>query len=489
MIFNENQIYFPMLVTKEFGKIDKVDHQVLLWQRYDSLPQKTQEILTSEKIRQFIYGASQQYNLDNTKTEEFSRTVRQYFFGEIVDGQFARKIAELCNTSNEEGLEILNSIKNIHPESEVVTRRNPVTGQAYSASKPASAINFSSNVSAVSQKPVGGRLSSTTPSVSNIVQVPIKKALKLYPKLENLSLTESQIVSKPFLKPVKPTIKNWLTVYEELMGIGKKGAIDRGNFLFHSEAAKNLLTEDRQKLAQVLKSADENSNLKIDTINGEIIFSEITSGDSRMSNDKSGNIEKKDKNNFVSSQFNKNVVATNEYKKINQSQQLNSKKVYNQDLTQNKSQSGSNTSSKQFTATQKLNNQLSGNIFFQETKNLNKQNIQSLDKNFVQFGQKSDLHQEQLKTNSNLASFNNFEPKEFNNNLNNGAENFVNNQKSVNLNNFSNNLESGKFGSGMGSNSFNSNEQETISLNDLNSSNEESVQFTSRHVLPIEKNK
>jgi hypothetical protein len=236
--------YFPMLAGgSDFNNFQKLR----------SLPEAIRDILTSDKIVDFIYGASQRYQLNDQQIEEFSRTVRQYFFNEIVEGEFARKISELCKISNEEALKILHSIKNIRPvETE---KRNIVTDKIISSNN--SPISISSKNNSIQ---------------ANTVQMPVVKAMKLYPKLEKQIITSRPIIAKPFLKPIKPTLKNWLTVYEELMGAGKKSAIDRGNFLFHSEATKGLPVEERQKLAKIFNSVDENSNLTIEPIAGKIIF-------------------------------------------------------------------------------------------------------------------------------------------------------------------------------------------------------------------------
>ncbi len=470
--YKKEEKYYPMLVSINSERADKDNEFLNLWERFQSFPENKKSILGAGKLVDFIYGASQRYNLDDTKTEEFSRTVRQYFFNEIQDGQFARKIAELCNTSNESGLGMLSSIKNIQPEEEVVTKRNLVTGQTYSAPKPASTINFSSKSPSISQQ---SKLSSTTPQITSIVQIPIKKALKLYPKLESQTLTGSPIISKPFLKPVNPTIKNWLTIYEELMGVGKKGAIDRGNFLFHSEATKNLPTEERQKLAQVFKSADEDSNLKIDTIQGKIIFS-IASGEiNNSSKNFTKNIEtqKKADNNFVTNNFKKSV--NNPQKTFSSPQNFNSNQFSSQQPI--KPQLSSGGFSQQTTPVKKS---VSNNFSQQKKPNVNQKSSQSNFKNFTQ-------SRDNFTPNSQQSSMvNNFGGQSSKKDFQVKKNNFVNDQSVGSLNNFSNNLSNEKIG-GMGSGDFNVPKQDSSSLNDLNSSNEENISFTSRHVLPTEK--
>lgn len=490
----KNRSCYPMLATIIPNQRDKADAVVILWEKFKSFPQSKKDILNSEKMSDFIYGASQNYNLDDAKTEEFSRTVRQYFFNEIVDGQFARKIADLCKASNEEGLEILSSIKNIQPEREMVAKRNPVTGKIYSAPKPASTISFASKASVASKKAVKGGLSSSTAQASNIVQVPVKRALNLYPKLESQSLTESQIVSKPFLKPVKPTIKNWLTVYEELMGAGKKGAIDRGNFLFHSEAAKNLPTEDRQKLAQVLKSADEDSNLTIDTIKGEIIFPETSFNDSKQSSKKvpnSRNFQNGSSNNFGDNKF-KNTVSASQKNSQPQPQiksqaQPVSNKFSKQQTDQFNSQVASRPVSENFSGQSTFiqESALSGkDNLLQQRPVTNQQISQPISGNFSQKVSSNDSLQSQ-KQSSKLSD--GFESKINNNDFQAHTGNFANKQGNGGMNSVSGNLGNEKIG-GIGNDSPDLSQQEVVSLDDLKSSNEENVRFTSRHVLPAERN-
>ena len=464
--YKKEEKYYPMLVPINYGRTDKDDEFLNLWERFRSLQESKKNIVSSDKLVDFIYGASQRYNLDETKTEEFSRTVRQYFFNEIQDGQFARKIAELCNTSNEEGLEILNSIKNIQPEFETETKRNLITGQTYTASKQTPTVSRR-------QTTRSQMSSTTTPQVSNIVQIPVRKALKLYPKLESQTLTQNPIISKPFLKPVKPTIKNWLTIYEELMGAGKKGAIDRGNFLFHSEATKNLPTEERQKLAQVFKSADENLDLKIDTIKGEIIFSVVSdkkkysgknlsdssiekSFDKNKSSDKfdesifDGKFEKKLEDNFVSGQFKKSV----------------------------------NTSQKTFQPQQKVANNPVLDFSKLKPKFKSESDVVSQENYFQKLTPDNSLSQK-----NNVFAKN---PQSFVNDRNSKttdasfqSDNFIN-QGNDNLNNFS--VDGGvEKVSCMGNDSFDVPKQEGDSLISLDNSDEESMSFSSSHVLPIEK--
>ncbi|HHH12536.1 MAG TPA: hypothetical protein ENJ77_01520 [Candidatus Moranbacteria bacterium] len=71
---------------------------------------------------------------------------------------------------------------------------------------------------------------------------------------------------------VPGTVGNWLDDYRFSVGAGKHSAIERGDYLFHNRNTKLLSAEDRQKVAVILKSADEDIPLTIDPENEKVIF-------------------------------------------------------------------------------------------------------------------------------------------------------------------------------------------------------------------------
>ncbi len=221
--------YFPTLVhdvNKSVNGFEKI-------RKLHTLPQKTQDLLLSDEIGKFIYGVEQRYHLQDIQTEEFSRTVRKYFFREITEGDFAKKVSILCNISLKEALKLLSVIK-------VIKLKNG---------------NEENN--------------------KDYVKLSFDEAIQKYPKILNQIITQKAIITKPFLKPIKPTVKNWIMVYEKILDVSKHNSIERGEFVFRSQATKGISEEERQKLLILFKSRDEGDKLTIDSRTSKIIFNKI----------------------------------------------------------------------------------------------------------------------------------------------------------------------------------------------------------------------
>jgi len=224
--------YFPMMAGVEDVDFFS-EKENLKWERKHALPQKTQNILTSNKIVDFIYGVEQRYHLQDSQTEEFSRTVRGYFFREITEGGFAQKISALCNISPDEALKLLRAINAIEPKIESEDNKN-------------------------------------------YIQLSLNDAINKYPQILKQIITGKNITTKPFLKPLKPTVKNWIMVYEKILDVSKHNTIERGEFVFRSQATKGLNEDERKMLLILFKSRDEDEKLTIDIDSGKIVFENIT---------------------------------------------------------------------------------------------------------------------------------------------------------------------------------------------------------------------
>ena len=126
----------------------------------------------------------------------------------------------------------------------------------------------------LSEKPfVSERTAASRTSGAETVKITLSQALQKYPALGEKLITANPIKLKIFPSPVRPSIKNWIADYHQVVGAGSHGSMERANYLYHSENTKNLNPSDRQKLAAVLKSIDENEPVTIDTENLQIIFS------------------------------------------------------------------------------------------------------------------------------------------------------------------------------------------------------------------------
>ena len=228
--YREKQKYYPTLVSNVHGQKKSGEGRMRI-QKLHALPQKTQDILNSDDIIDFIYGVEQRFRLNDVQTEEFSRLVRRFFFREVTETTFSKQVANICKISPDEALKLLRTIQKIDP-----------SRSAQEAQK------------------------------KNIVKMSLNEAIAKYPSILDQIITKKAITSKPFLKSLKPTIKNWIMVYEKVLDVSKHDALERGKFIFSSEATKNISDEEKRRLSLILKSRDEDSNLMINAENGQLVF-------------------------------------------------------------------------------------------------------------------------------------------------------------------------------------------------------------------------
>jgi hypothetical protein len=118
-----------------------------------------------------------------------------------------------------------------------------------------------------SEKIISGKKTETQKA-----EISILKAIQQYPQLGEQLITSSPIKLKIFPQSVRPSIKNWIEDYRSTMGAQRHGMMERGNYLFHSENTKNLISGDRKKLAEILRSLDEDVALKVDPERQELVF-------------------------------------------------------------------------------------------------------------------------------------------------------------------------------------------------------------------------
>lgn len=134
--------------------------------------------------------------------------------------------------------------------------------------------NVLSKIQALQEKPVALKNLNVEVVTKKEVQLPLSTALASYLKLAEQNVTTSQLKLRYMPELVRPSIKNWIKDFHDALGAVKHSPIDRGNFLFHSENGKKLSSADRQKVAMLLKSLDEQTLLTIDTEKEEVVFGE-----------------------------------------------------------------------------------------------------------------------------------------------------------------------------------------------------------------------
>ncbi|MBU2028421.1 hypothetical protein KJ761_00840 [Patescibacteria group bacterium] len=96
--------------------------------------------------------------------------------------------------------------------------------------------------------------------------------LKQYPEVGEQLVTSQKINLRNFPYPVRPSIKNWLADYTFQLGYEKHESMVRSQYLFQGANTKNLSAPEKNKLAYILKSFDENSPITINKATSQVIF-------------------------------------------------------------------------------------------------------------------------------------------------------------------------------------------------------------------------
>ena len=105
------------------------------------------------------------------------------------------------------------------------------------------------------------------------VALPLLDALAQYSRINDQLITSERIRIRSEKDLVRGSVRNWLRAYRDVVGARKHTAVERGQFLFQADNTKKLSSQDREKLAVILKSLDENEVLQINPDKQEILFS------------------------------------------------------------------------------------------------------------------------------------------------------------------------------------------------------------------------
>lgn len=117
------------------------------------------------------------------------------------------------------------------------------------------------------------RLFTETKEEQGTEKISIQEAIRKYPELGEQLITSERIILKSFPSPVRPSIKNWLADYNFVMGYEQaRSGIERTNYLFHNINTQKLNPAEREKVASLLKSFDENYPLTVNKNTRQVIF-------------------------------------------------------------------------------------------------------------------------------------------------------------------------------------------------------------------------
>lgn len=200
--------------------------------RFLRLPEPIKNKLSSDKISKIIQQIGTVYGLEFLQLADISRAIRSYYFGELKLEDFSFVLAREMNIDFTRAKQIFQIIK----ERIIDDRSYEIADQA------------------------------------SLTNLPLSEALRIYPEVGEQLITSSKINLRNFPYPVRPSIKNWIADYTFNLGYEKHESMARSQYLFQGANTKNLSAPEKNKLAYILKSFDENSPITVNKTTKQIIF-------------------------------------------------------------------------------------------------------------------------------------------------------------------------------------------------------------------------
>ncbi|QQS61772.1 MAG: hypothetical protein IPN70_02545 [Candidatus Moraniibacteriota bacterium] len=247
--------FYPMLLDNEknqgFSKTF-IDH----WMRQKKLPEKRGLVLVHSKTTEWIAEISKKYNFSENQTTSLSRIIRDFGLNDIKENEIPLLIQKSFSAFSEEQKKFLeNFIVKLFqielPEDTLYQEEIP--------------------------KEESKENSLPKESIPQSPKLTLLEALIKYPRIGQQLITSQNIVMRGAQEPVRPSIKNWITLYQQEMGPSPHETFERGNFLFQNQNATRLSPRERELIHEILKSLDENKPLPINQITQEIRLDEIMS--------------------------------------------------------------------------------------------------------------------------------------------------------------------------------------------------------------------
>jgi len=226
----QNDLYNPEIVRKIMA-----------------LPFRMRLKLLSTDFSQKIQAIGQKYQFELLRLENITRLIREYYFGEVRLEDFPKEIEKRMGVSLLTAQEIARYIK-----SEIID-----------------------------WDPWGEY-------IAGLPKLTVREIVEKYPKIADTEITAGYIELKKSEDFSDPTIKNWIRDYVSYFGYESHSQMVRTQYLFRGENAKSLNSQDREKLAVVLKSFDENIPLPVDEEKNEIVFDSATSDRDEINQRKNG---------------------------------------------------------------------------------------------------------------------------------------------------------------------------------------------------------
>lgn len=237
--------YHPMLVSHS-GTDERMDSvtALALWERFDQLPEAQRMLVSADIVAEKIKILQETFHCDDRMIGQITLIIRKIFFGELSLPECEAKIGSiLATTSGGDPNQAKAIVEFI--EKEILT---------------------------IQPKPEAEEIQETIKPQRVTMNISLLQALSKYQNLGNQLITRERIRVKSQPEPVRPSLFYWLKYYRDELGVGQHDSVQRGQFLFRSENGKRLSAEERERLALILKSVEEDFPLSIDTERQEIVF-------------------------------------------------------------------------------------------------------------------------------------------------------------------------------------------------------------------------
>lgn len=254
--------------------------------KINNLPENVKDFFISDEPMMKIKKSFAVFDINSSQSEKITKEIGLMYAGDMEIKQLPDLIKKNINIGDniaygiayEINKRIFNKFPDYFKNSEELLKQweqlksTPVLNEGDAMSNILEQEPWIAEIIQEERKEVETRKEEQKKQQANIIKIPLLPAIQKYPKIGEQPVTASPIKLRSFPAPARPSVKNWLADYRENLGAGHHGVVERGNYLFHGENAKKLNSNERQKLAWILKSLEEDAPLEIDISSEIIIF-------------------------------------------------------------------------------------------------------------------------------------------------------------------------------------------------------------------------
>lgn len=233
------EYFFPMLVSSWEDSADSNEETLARWATLKTVSERAKNILLAEETAKSILSICTEFNLSVYDGQEIARVIRDMLFGKFRQESLVTEIKSRFDIENPRTIQLIAKAildKIINAEIKIESGKE------------------------------------TAPEIVQKIQLTLADVLKAYPEIGEQLVTSDRIKILSFPEPARPSVKNWLADYTSVLGHENHSSIVRGNYLFHNANTSKLNSNDRQKLAYILKSFDEKTTITINKEAKQIIF-------------------------------------------------------------------------------------------------------------------------------------------------------------------------------------------------------------------------